>query len=705
MHIFNFRNIVIGILLASFLTVLFVKSSVIDADIHNRYINDLFLLKELDAQIDKNLLESRYGISSSYDTLNSDLEQIEQVQKRLQHIPFYVDDVEQMNIRALLREHGRQQREKIISIEQFKSKNAIVNNSLRYFPPAVEQVLAHEKEYGLTVATSRELSALLEDVLVYSFLSIGPSLDHITQQIEQMTTALPENLSPEKKTTLLLIFSHARNLLHLRPEVEGHVKEIVSVSVLETADKLIHKYEANYQTSLQRTNHYRLILYGVSVLSLIYIAFVILKLKTTKKDLFVLNESLEHRVRQRTEELSWSNLELIKSEANNRALLWAIPDTMWRTNSEGIFLDFNLSQSEAGIKPTRDWIGRTLAEVLPHDLAQQAQGLVSKTLSTKQVQRFNFKYENAQRVFHYESRMVICGEDEVLTILRDISEQKNLEDQLQRAQKLESIGQLAAGIAHEINTPTQYVSDNTRFVRDAFGDLQGVLDRFGDLLDSARCGEIKPEVMKAVEEEIDTADIGYLVEEIPNALHQALEGVSRIAKIVQSMKDFAHPGSNEKKETDLNRAIESTVTVARNEWKYVADMETEYDELLPPVPCLIGEFNQVILNMIINASHAITEIIENGGAGKGLIKITTKRQGDWAEIRISDSGEGIPEAIRQKIFDPFFTTKEVGKGTGQGLAISHNVIVEKHRGTIDVESEVGRGTTFIIRLPINVEVR
>lgn len=704
MHMFSIRNLIIGVLLASLLTLLFVKSSMIDAEIHNHYINDLFLLKELDAQIDKHLLEVRYGISNSFDTLNADVEQIAQVQKRLLNVPVFVDDVERLNIRVLLTEHARQQREKLISIEQFKSKNAIVNNSLSYFPQAIEKILEHEKEYRFSPSEYRDLSDLLEDVLVYSFLTGGTSLDHITEQIDRMTAKIPVALSPDKKTELLLVFSHARNLLHLRPEVEGHIKEIVSVSVLDTADKLIHRYEANYQTSLQHTNNYRLILYGFSVLSLTYIALVFYQLKKAEKDLKFLNDNLEIRVQERTEELSWSNHELIKSEANNLALLGAIPDTMWRTNRDGIFLDFNLSQNEAGIKPTRDWIGRHLDEVLPRELAIQTQSLVCKTLSSKQVQGFNFKYETDQRVFHYECRLVICGDEEVLTILRDISEQKNLEDQLQRAQKLESIGQLAAGIAHEINTPTQYVGDNTRFVRDAFGDLQGVLDRYSELLDSARNGEIKPEVMTAVEAEIDTADIEYLITEIPNALQQALEGVSRIAKIVQSMKDFAHPGSNEKKATDLNRAIESTITVARNEWKYVADLETEYDEMLPPIPCLVGELNQVILNMIINASHAITDVVGTVGNDKGLIKISTKRQGDWAEIRVSDSGAGIPEPIRKKIFDPFFTTKEVGKGTGQGLAISHNVIVEKHKGTIEVESEVGKGTTFIIRLPIHLDM-
>ncbi|HKX30785.1 MAG TPA: ATP-binding protein, partial [Blastocatellia bacterium] len=195
------------------------------------------------------------------------------------------------------------------------------------------------------------------------------------------------------------------------------------------------------------------------------------------------------------------------------------------------------------------------------------------------------------------------------------------------------------------------------------------------------------------------ADVEYLAEEIPKALQQSLEGVERVSKIVQSMKDFAHPGT-EKKPADINKAIESTVTVAMNEWKYVAELVTDLDPNMPLVPCLLSELNQVILNMIVNASHAIADVVGDGDHGKGTIRVSTRHDRGWAEIRISDTGTGIPEKVRDRIFDPFFTTKEVGRGTGQGLAISHSVIVEKHLGTIGFETMEGRGTTFIIRLPI-----
>jgi len=281
----------------------------------------------------------------------------------------------------------------------------------------------------------------------------------------------------------------------------------------------------------------------------------------------------------------------------------------------------------------------------------------------------------------------------------DISERNALEIQLRHAQKLEAIGSLAAGIAHEINTPTQYVGDNTRFLDDCFKEILGVLDQYRELLSAAKAGKVPEALIAEVETALEEADIEYLSEEVPRAIGQTLEGVERVAKIVRAMKDFSHPGGEEKTPSNINKAIESTVTVARNEWKYVAELETDLDEALPDVPCLLGEFNQVILNMIVNAAHAIAEALGEGSADKGRITIRTRLDGDSVEIRISDTGTGIPQENQARIFDPFFTTKEVGKGTGQGLAIAHNVIVEKHGGALAVESEPGKGTTFILRLP------
>ena len=292
-----------------------------------------------------------------------------------------------------------------------------------------------------------------------------------------------------------------------------------------------------------------------------------------------------------------------------------------------------------------------------------------------------------------EIRGIVC-------VAQDLTERRNLKVQLSHAQKLESIGQLAAGIAHEINTPTQFVGDNTRFLKDSFVDLTQLIQHFRQALDGSDGDRPWPERSEELRAAVAEADLDYLMEEIPKAIDQSLEGIERVAKIVRSMKEFSHPSGEKKQPVDLNKAIETTVTVARNEWKYVSEVETDLDASLPLVPCHAGDINQVILNMIVNAAHAIGTVVDDGGAEKGKIRIRTRQVGDHAEISISDTGMGMPEEVRSRVFDPFFTTKEVGKGTGQGLAISHNVIVRKHGGHIAVKSEPGKGTTFTIRLPL-----
>jgi PAS domain S-box-containing protein len=281
----------------------------------------------------------------------------------------------------------------------------------------------------------------------------------------------------------------------------------------------------------------------------------------------------------------------------------------------------------------------------------------------------------------------------------DITERILLREQLLQAQKLESVGQLAAGIAHEINTPTQYIGDNVRFLKDAFQDMKSLLENYERLLSAAKSSTLCSETVQKIGQAVEGVDTGYLLEEIPKAIDQTLEGVMRVSTIVSAMKEFSHPDMKEKVPTDLNHAIGSTITVARNEWKYVAEMETEFDPTLPPVLCLPGEFNQVILNLIVNAAHAIADVAKMGGSAMGKIKIQTLNCPEWAEIRIQDSGTGIPEKVQSRVFDPFFTTKEIGKGTGQGLTLARSVIINKHGGSLHFETEAGKGTTFIIRLP------
>lgn len=299
------------------------------------------------------------------------------------------------------------------------------------------------------------------------------------------------------------------------------------------------------------------------------------------------------------------------------------------------------------------------------------------------------------------SRMEINSKVMFTAVIRDISERKKLEEQLRQSQKMESIGQLAAGIAHEINTPTQYISDNTSFLKKAFVGILNALDMAQNIADKG-IGNINVDDLTDLRKSLKKAKIKFVSVEIPKAIDQSLDGLQRVATIVSAMKSFSHPNDGEKQNIDLAEAIQATVTVARNEWKYIAEMECDFDKNVPAVPCLRDEFNQVILNIIVNAAHAIESVskIDNR---KGKIHIKTSLQGDFAVVEISDNGQGMPSHVKQKIFDPFFTTKSVGKGTGQGLSIAYSVIVDKHYGTINVSSQEGQGTTFEIRLPLKIK--
>ena len=275
-------------------------------------------------------------------------------------------------------------------------------------------------------------------------------------------------------------------------------------------------------------------------------------------------------------------------------------------------------------------------------------------------------------------------------IARDITGRDVAEMELRQAQKLESVGRLASGIAHEINTPMQFVADNVRFLQDSFHTVQELLARI-----RAFCaGASLTAEFQRLEQELDTA---YLLQEIPDALAQTQEGVERVVTIVRAMKEFAHPEGRGCIRADLNKALLNTLTVARNELKYVADVETDFGEL-PMVECGISDLNQVFLNLLVNAAHAIADVVQQSGT-KGRIRIHTESDGHEVLVTIADNGAGIPESIRDRIFDPFFTTKEVGRGTGQGLAIARTV-VDRHKGSLTFESEPGRGTTFFLRLPV-----
>jgi PAS domain S-box-containing protein len=280
----------------------------------------------------------------------------------------------------------------------------------------------------------------------------------------------------------------------------------------------------------------------------------------------------------------------------------------------------------------------------------------------------------------------------------ELKERERMVGELHLAQKLESVGRLASGIAHEINTPIQYIGDCIHFLRSAYGDLDQILEGWQTALAGIRGTPQIGDLRLRVDEIVVKYELAFLRAEIPKAFERMSDGVARVTNIVSAMKEFAHPDANEQSAADINHAIRSTLIVATNVYKFVASVHTDFAEL-PDVVCNIGQLNQVFLNLVVNASHAIEDAARPTGTGE--IKIVTSQSDDRVVIRISDNGCGIPTENLSKLFDPFFTTKEVGRGTGQGLAIAHSIVVDKHGGELSVKSVPGEGTEFTLWLPID----
>jgi two-component system NtrC family sensor kinase len=380
-----------------------------------------------------------------------------------------------------------------------------------------------------------------------------------------------------------------------------------------------------------------------------------------------------------------------------KAVLDNIPRGILITDASGVVDTVNFVAIEMFDTSQDEASGRNIKDFLP-DLASASNSEHDPAVvGPGDVQISGVRKDQTE--FPVELAFTTVGEEEkqrIVWMVRDITkrieaerERKRLEEELRQAQKLESLGTLAGGIAHELNTPIQFVTDNMNFMSESVTDLLDAIKALGDLA---------PKEKK--EEVCDKFDIEYIEEEAPQAIEQSIEGLKRIADIVLAVKKFSHPSSSGKEKNDLNDIIQTTAMVSKNQWKYVADLDLQLGENIPAVYSNAGELNQVFLNLIVNAAHAIEDKQDDGAIGN--IKIETSSAGEFVECRISDDGTGIPENVVTKVFDPFFTTKDPGRGTGQGLSIVHSIVTQSHNGEISVESEIGKGTTFVIRIPIEL---
>lgn len=437
--------------------------------------------------------------------------------------------------------------------------------------------------------------------------------------------------------------------------------------------------------------------------------------KEQERQLRMLNEQLEQLVDERTAALSRKTDELTVEVAErkraeieirqNRELLLALLDGI---SAAFLIIDLEnrvivetneVAETMFGISRGRI-IGRNCDRIFSTQ-GQYLEEVCPKSYETESIRETVILDTQGQPlpVTRHVLPISINTRPHLAVILFDISERKSLERKLEMARKLESIGRLASGIAHEINTPIQYVGNSVYFQKEAFVDLMKIHQLDNRIINECRKNGLFRNLLEERDRIADEDDLDFLTDEIPKSCDRALEGVNRVAGIVQAMKDFSHPGQQRKQSSDINNLVKSTTIVSRNEWKYYAEMDMQLGEI-PLVKCFQGNINQVLLNMIVNAAHAVRDKYKDTGQ-TGKITISTYQDNEEVCISISDDGTGIPDQIRDKIFEPFFTTKKVGEGSGQGLAIVHDIIVSKHGGTIDLDSIPDVGTTFTIRLPID----
>ncbi|HEY6557892.1 MAG TPA: PAS domain-containing protein [Polyangiaceae bacterium] len=284
-----------------------------------------------------------------------------------------------------------------------------------------------------------------------------------------------------------------------------------------------------------------------------------------------------------------------------------------------------------------------------------------------------------------------------LGVSRDITDRKRMELELRHAQKLESVGRLAAGIAHEINTPIQFIGDDMHFIRKAFEDVLALCDTYQLFVQRAAGGAVSAADVAEIRDAEARAGLAFVSKNVRPALDAVQEGMTRVTTLVRALKEFGNPDQGERCEADINLELANTLSVSNNELRCVADVELDLGTL-PGVLCCPGDLRQVFLNLLLNAAHSIADVCARTGQ-RGRIKVTTRALEDKVVVSISDTGTGIPEDLRSKIFDPFFTTKEVGKGIGQGLTMARMIVVAKHQGSLTFDTAMGVGTTFHVALP------
>jgi PAS domain S-box-containing protein len=687
--------------------VLYRRTGYIDLRAHAQ-LNDLLQrVRQRDSDLGKGVLALRYGLVNQYDALTRSDAELDACRLELRPLLSGAVSVDERTSSAVAR---LEQAERTLrsDVELFKTQNSVLKNSLLYLPSAGESLVADLWREKAPQAQPLQVSiqSLVRSTLIYNIVpssTLRESLSLEQTRLAASVATVPQGLRGELEQFL----KHATTVSRQQDVVDPLVGRISSSPLSRAAADLEVLSDEHLELEEAKANRVRLALDALVALLIGALSVIGYKLKR-------LYANLEQQVLDRTQKLAEEKLALELAEhharlneARTNAIIEGAREGIVRLAPNGRIRSWNPAAAQMFDASWNEIQGLFFFELAVLPEAQHAfLAWLSRADTQGRIDQADYWHElpfisRTKRVFSAEcslARRDPTVDDEITLFVRDISHAKQLEAELRQAQKLESVGRLASGIAHEINTPIQFVSDSCFFLREAFTAMARLVEGYSALLGRAATADSRKDLLAeaaALEEE---ADLSYVLSSAPKSIETMVDGLARVAELVAGMKTFAHPDQKEKVLVDLNRALKSTLTIACNEYKYVADLETDLAEL-PNVVCHAGEVNQVILNILVNAAHAIAARVK-GTDQRGLIAMRSRVEGDSVVISIADSGGGIAPEIRNRVFDPFFTTKDVGKGTGQGLAIARSVIVDKHGGELTFETEVGKGTTFHVRLPI-----
>jgi signal transduction histidine kinase len=658
-------------------------------------------LVELDAQLDRAVLESHTGLTRDYDDVAATLRELSTTLREMDGST--KRDTDPILSARMAAAHAHfAERERVV--ETFESLNSVLRNSVAFFPAAAVRARGAAPSGSDGENTRAGLAALLVAILQWGDRSSADSVTDIQRGIAALRIAV-DALPREERAPGEVALRHAQVFLDYAPRVDASVRTLTQMP--GPPDGGVASLIRNRrERALRRANVYRAGLAIVSAALLIALGMMVVRLRRVaaalrrafervehekslveekQVELANLNLHLEERVLERTRDLS-------ASREQYRVLLETTQAIPFELDAAARQFTYLGPQAAALLGYTElDWgrSGFLAAHIHAADCADVFERLDYGMRGGQDEIEFRMATSSGGWVWLRALMTTpIVGPRVVRRgILLDVTARRVLETSLRASQKLESVGRLAAGIAHEINTPVQFVGDNVRFVLDASATLARVLGMY-------RVAHGSPELKEAEQ----VADVDYILEEIPRALASSCEGLERVATIVRAMKGFAHPDRADMAPADLNANIQDTLLVARNEYQEVAELVTDL-RTLPPVYCHAGQINQVLLNLVTNAAHAVAEVVAKTGR-RGRIDVRSWREARDVIVSVRDTGFGIPTEIHEKLFEPFFTTKDVGRGTGQGLAIARSLVVDMHGGEITFDSDAGLGTEFRVRIPI-----